>query len=210
MKKFWSKNKKNVWFWLTIIIALLFVRVGFESSSYMDKNTAQAKQIKKLKKQNKALTTLVNGIAGMDSSESEDETKESTDKSLKFGESATVSKGDAVATLTIDSVQKVDPNESMVTDISHNYDGLSQYVIINYTVNSKQGSFDTFDFDGSELGITDAAETTGISSSNRDPGTPDTLSEGQTAKLRIGYGLRDSGDTINISFAGNKWQGTIQ
>lgn len=73
---------------------------------------------------------------------------------------------------------KVNPDDVSVTDISHNYSGMQQYVIVNYTVSSVKGDIPLDDFDESELSVADSNGTFGTQSSNRDNGVPDTLSEG--------------------------------
>ena len=131
-------------------------------------------------------------------------------KALAFGKSDMVGNGDMVADMTVNSVQKVDPSDSMVVDVSSNYDGMQQYVIVNYTIKAIKGDIPLDDFDGSELSVTDSNGTIGTQSSNRDNGMPDTLSEGQSADLRIGVCLKHSGNDVTIKFNDLTWKGQIQ
>lgn len=132
------------------------------------------------------------------------------DKSMSFGQSDMVGNSDIVAEITINSVQKVDPSDVSVVDVSSNYSGMEQYVIVNYTVKSIKGDIPLDDFDGSELSVADANGTIGTQSSNRDNGIPDILSENQNADLRIGVGLKHSGNDITVKFNDLTWKGQIQ
>lgn len=134
----------------------------------------------------------------------------SNSKPMAFGKGDMVGNSDMAADITIKSVQKVDPSNDMVVDVSSNYSGMQQYVIVNYTVSSVKGDIPLDDFDGSELSVADSNGTIGIQSSNRDNGTPDTLSEGQNADLRIGVGLKHSGNDVTIKFNDLTWKGQIQ
>ncbi len=130
-------------------------------------------------------------------------------KELSFGTSTFFYDGDAIAEVKVNSVQTVDPNYDMVTDISHNYSGMEQYVVVNYTVSALKGDVDLDDFDGSELAVADSNGTIGTASSNRDPGSPDSLSEGQNADLRIGIGLKHTGNDVTVSLLKTMWRGQI-
>lgn len=146
-------------------------------------------------------TTKLTGNTTSDSTKS---------KALAFGKGDMVGNGDMVADVTVNSVQKVDPSDSMVVDVSSNYEGMQQYVIVDYTVSSIKGDIPLEDFDGSELSVADSNGTIGTQSSNRDNGTPDTLSEGQNADLRIGVGLKHTGNDVTIKFNNLTWKGQIQ
>lgn len=135
---------------------------------------------------------------------------ESKSKAMNFGQGDMVGNGDMVASITVNSVQLVGPDDVSVTDVSHNYDGMQQYAIVNYTVKAIKVEIPLDDFDGSELSIADSNGTIGTQSSNRDPGTPDTLSEGQSADLRIGVGLKHSGNDITVKFNNLTWKGQAQ
>lgn len=134
----------------------------------------------------------------------------SSSKPMEFGKGDMVGNSDMVADVTVNSVQEVDASNDMVVDVSSNYDGMQQYVIVNYTVSSIKGNIPLDDFDGSELSVADSNGTIGTQSSNRDNGTPDTLSEGQSADLRIGVGLKHSGNDVTIKFNNLTWKGQIQ
>src|SRR5699024_11210378 len=73
----------------------------------------------------------------------------SSSKPMDFGKGDMVGNSNMAATITVNSVQKVDPDDVSVTDISHNYSGMQQYVIVNYTVSSVKGDIPLYDFDGS-------------------------------------------------------------
>ncbi|WP_125772155.1 hypothetical protein [Companilactobacillus furfuricola] len=134
----------------------------------------------------------------------------SSSKSMAFGKGDMVGNSNMVATITVNSVQRVDPSNDMVVDVSSNYSGMQQYVIVNYTVSSVKGDIPLDDFDGSELSVADSNGTIGTQSSNRDNGVPDTLSEGQNVNLRIGVGLKHSGNEVTIKFNDLTWKGQIQ
>lgn len=134
----------------------------------------------------------------------------SSSKPMDFGKGDMVGNSDMVASITVNSVQKVDPSNDMVVDVSSNYSGMQQYVIVNYTVSSVKGDIPLDDFDGSELSVADSNGTIGTQSSNRDNGVPDTLSEGQNADLRIGVGLKHSGNEVTVKFNDLTWKGQIQ
>lgn len=142
--------------------------------------------------------------------ETSTKSESSSSKPMDFGKGDMVGNSDMVASITVKSVQKVDPDDVSVTDISHNYSGMQQYVIVNYTVNSVKGDIPLDDFDGSELSVADSNGTIGTQSSNRDNGIPETLSEGQNADLRIGVGLKHAGNEVTIKFNDLTWKGQIQ
>ena len=135
---------------------------------------------------------------------------DSKSKAMNFGQGDMVGNGDMVASITVNSVQLVGADNDMVVDVSSNYDGMQQYAIVNYTVKAIKGEIPLDDFDGSELSIADSNGTIGTQSSNRDPGIPDTLSEGQSADLRIGVGLKHSGNDMTIKFNNLTWKGQAQ
>ncbi|WP_125708231.1 hypothetical protein [Companilactobacillus zhongbaensis] len=137
-----------------------------------------------------------------------DEAEDSA-KVLSFGDEDMLSNDGMVIGIKVNSVQRVDPNDVSVTDISHNYDNMKQYVILNYTITAIKGTIPLDDFDGYNFTVADSNGTIGTSSSNRDPGTPDSLSEGQNANLRIGIGLEHDGDDVSIVFNDIQWQGMI-
>ncbi|KRK65757.1 hypothetical protein FC72_GL000202 [Companilactobacillus tucceti DSM 20183] len=153
---------------------------------------------------------LDNNKSSSPNNESSSSSNDSSKKTMIFGQSDMVGKGNLVAQIQIDSVQKVDANNDMVTDISHNYEGMKQYVLVNYTVTAIKGTVPLDDFDGSELSVADSNGTIGTQSSNRDNGIPDTLTEGQNAQLRIGVGLKHDGINVTVGFNNLSWQGQIQ
>lgn len=137
-------------------------------------------------------------------------TSTSKSQAMSFGQGDMVGNGDMVASITVNSVQLVGPDDVSVTDVSHNYDDMQQYAIVNYTVKAIKSEIPLDDFDGSELSIADSDGTIGTQSSNRDPGTPETLSEGQSADLRVGVGLKHSGNDMTIKFNNLTWKGQAQ
>lgn len=111
--------------------------------------------------------------------------------------------------MQVESVKNVDPNETMVTDISHNEADKKQFVIVSYKITAEKGSIDLNQFDGSELSIADATGEIGTQSSNRDSGVPKTLAQGQSITLHIGAGFKNKGNTATVKFSGNTWSGNI-
>jgi len=158
----------------------------------------------------KPLKMNVNDLLKDSESSSKSDTSSNGSKPMAFGKGDMVGNSDMAADITVTSVQKVDPSDVSVTDISHNYSGMQQYVIVNYTVKSEKGDIPLDDFDGSELSVADSNGTIGTQSSNRDNGVPDTLSVGQSADLRIGVGLKHSGSDVTIGFNDLSWKGQIQ
>lgn len=126
-----------------------------------------------------------------------------------FGKSRILTNGDQKVSMTVTSVQTVGSDDSMVVDVSHNYDGLKQYAIINYKVKALSNDIDLDQFDGSELKVLDSKKESGVMSSNRDSGTPDKLSKGETANLRIGVGFYHNGNTATVGMGNEEWTGTI-
>lgn len=128
---------------------------------------------------------------------------------LQFGQTADLINGDKIIQMQVETVKNVDPNDSMVTDISHNYPNAKQFVIVTYKVTAEKGDIDLNQFDGSELLIADATGEIGTQSSNRDNGIPQSLSQGQNITLRIGVGFNNTGNTSTVKFLGNTWSGNI-
>lgn len=161
----------------------------------------------------KGTVEIINKVTHSEDKNSEPDDDEAEDDSSKsemaFGIAAIVGNDDMVADITVNSVQRVSPDDVSVTDISHNYEGMQQYVIVNYHVSAIKGDITMDDFDGSELSVADSNGTIGTASSNRDNGIPDTLSQGQNADLRIGIGLKHTGDNVTVTFNDSVWKGQI-
>lgn len=199
MKKFWSKNKKNVWFWLTIIIALLFIRLGFESSSYMDKNTAQTKQIKKLKKQNKALTALVNGIAGADLTDQVDYSDD--DSGDEDADSHTFALGEPVE---FESGEEITVNS--ITDGGVLYEGAPDEYPVTANVTIKNTGNNPIDFNAQNFDIYDNDGSIGSFNSNTyEADIPDSIAAGKQAKINIIFGVKAKG-SYSITFGDVTWE----
>ncbi|WP_099973877.1 hypothetical protein [Lactobacillus terrae] len=186
---------KDVWFWLFIVMTCLFLMTFSVLTVYVndDETNNQVKVEKKNSKSQK-------------SNQGSKKNKSTKTTYLNPGDAELFKTSDSKITISIDSAQRVDANNDMVTDISHNYDSTTDYVIVNYTVTSLTGSLDTNLVDGSEFNIFDSNQTSTIQSSNRDPGTPDYISDGQTAHLRIGIGLETQSDFIYVKMDDSTWK----
>lgn len=128
---------------------------------------------------------------------------------LQFGQTVNLINGNRIIQMQVESVKNVDPNEVMVTDISHNETDKQQFVIVSYKVTAEKGEINLDQFDGSELSIADSTGEIGTQSSNRDNGTPKNLAQGQSITLRIGVGFKNKGNTAIVQFSGNTWSGNI-
>lgn len=106
-----------------------------------------------------------------------------TKKTKKFGQTVNLINGNRIIQMQVESVKNVDPNEVMVTDISHNETDKQQFVIVSYKVTAEKGEINLDQFDGSELSIADSTGEIGTQSSNRDNGTPKNLAQGQIRKV---------------------------
>lgn len=168
----------------------------------------------KVKKDNSTVTKTINAKLPKPKKQKTVNTnnaKPKVKKILAFGqpdELADTETG-SILKFEIDSVQNVDPNNDMVTDISHNESDKKQFVIINYKVTAEKGTLDLDTVDGENLSVADSQNQIGSASSNRDNGIPDSLDEGQSISLRIGYGLVNPSNQITIKFAGSTWKGNI-
>lgn len=111
--------------------------------------------------------------------------------------------------MTIQSVKQVNPNENMVTDISHNYKQTHQYVIVTYKIKAISNKVNLNDFDGSNLAIYDSKHQSSIASSNRDSVTPKYLHKGEIQVMEIGEGLRTQSSNVTIHFANETWKGPV-
>ena len=74
----------------------------------------------------------------------------------KFGQSVTLAKGDQKAKMVIQSVTTVDPDDTLVTDISHNYKDTHQYVVVTYKITAISNKVDLNAFDGSNVSVYDS------------------------------------------------------
>lgn len=140
---------------------------------------------------------------------SSSEKTESSDTTMAFGKSVMLKSGSTIIELTVNSVNQVSADDSIVVDISSNESDKKQFVIVSYTLKAIKGTITTDDFDGSNLSIADSQNSIGSTSSNRDNGIPDEVKTGQSIKLRIGAGFEHTGDTATVSFGDNTWSGNI-
>ncbi|MFT8724951.1 MAG: hypothetical protein ABF874_06315 [Liquorilactobacillus nagelii] len=131
-------------------------------------------------------------------------------KTLSFGNTGLVTDGNNIVSVQVNSAQKVDANNDMVTDISHNISGDKTFCIVTYKVSVEKGNISLDDFDGSEFTFLDDDSTTGDISSNRDNGIPDSLSKGENSILRIGIGLKNQSNGLTVKFGNLVWKGSIQ
>lgn len=147
-------------------------------------------------------------VAKSDDASSEESSSDSS-ATLAFGKSEMLKNGDSIVEITVNSVDQVSADDSMVVDISSNESDKKQFVIVSYTIKAIKGTLTTDDFDGSNLSIADSQNSVGSTSSNRDNGTPDELKTGQSIKLRIGAGFEHTGDKATVSFGNSTWSGSI-
>ena len=127
----------------------------------------------------------------------------------KFGQSVTLAKGDQKAKTVIQSVTTVDPDDTLVTDISHNYKDTHQYVVVTYKITAISNKVDLNAFDGSNVSVYDSKGQSSITSSNRDSVTPKELHKGETQVMKIGVGLRTKSSKITIHYGDDTWKGKV-
>ena len=127
----------------------------------------------------------------------------------KFGQSVTLAKGDQKAKMVIHSVTTVDPDDTLVTDISHNYKDTHQYVVVTYKITAISNKVDLNAFDGSNVSVYDSKGQISITSSNRDSVTPKELHKGETQVMKIGVGLRTKSSKITIHYGDDTWKGKV-
>ena len=127
----------------------------------------------------------------------------------KFGQSVTLAKGDQKAKMVIQSVTTVDPDDTLVTDISHNYKDTHQYVVVTYKITAISNKVDLNAFDGSNVSVYDSKGQSSITSSNRDSDTPKELHKGETQVMKIGVGLRTKSSKITIHYGDDTWKGKV-
>lgn len=153
--------------------------------------------------------TACGNESSSNTSESKNSTSEITSTTNKFGQSVNLTKGKQKAKMVIQNVKVVDPNDDLVTDISHNYKETHQYVIVTYKVTALSNKINLSDFDGSNLSVYDSKGQSSIASSNRDSVTPDELHKGETQVMKIGVGLRAKSSKVTIHFGDETWKGKI-
>lgn len=127
----------------------------------------------------------------------------------KFGQSVILAKGDQKAKMVIQSVTTVDPDDTLVTDVSHNYKDTHQYVIVTYKITAISNKVDLDAFDGSNVSVYDSKGQSSITSSNRDSVTPKELHKGETQVMKIGVGLRAKSSKVTIHYGDDTWRGKI-
>ena len=127
----------------------------------------------------------------------------------KFEQSVTLAKGDQKAKMVIQSVTTVDPDDTLVTDISHNYKDTHQYVVVTYKITAISNKVDLNAFDGSNVSVYDSKGQSSITSSNRDSVTPKELHKGETQVMKIGVGLRTKSSKITIHYGDDTWKGKV-
>lgn len=136
---------------------------------------------------------------------------QSNDSVHSFNKSAILSNSEngQKIRMTVQSVQQVDPDDLLVTDISHNYKQTHQYVVVTYKVTALSSKVDLDTFDGSNLSVYDGKGQSSITSSNRDSVTPNKLHKGETQVMEIGEGLRNKSSQVTVHFSNETWKGAI-
>lgn len=132
-----------------------------------------------------------------------------TESVNKFGQNVLLSKGDQKARMVIQSVKVVDPDDNLVTDISHNYKDTHQYVIVTYKVTAVSNKINLDAFDGSNLSLYDSKGQSSVPSSNRESVTPNQLHKGETQVMKMGFGLRAKSSKVTIHYGDETWKGKI-
>lgn len=127
----------------------------------------------------------------------------------KFGQSVTLAKGDQKAKMVIQSVATVDPDNTLVTDVSHNYKDTHQYVVVTYKVTAISNKVNLDAFDGSNVSVYDSKGQSSITSSNRDSVTPKELHKDETQVMKIGVGLRTKSSNVTIHYGDDTWKGKV-
>ena len=145
----------------------------------------------------------------LNTSGNKDSSSNVSDATNKFGQPVTLSKGKQKAKMVIQSVKVVDPDDDLVTDVSHNYKETHQYVIVTYQVTALSNKISLDDFDGSNLSVYDSKGQSSIASSNRDSVTPEELHRGETQIMKIGVGLRSKSSKVTIHFGDETWKGNV-
>lgn len=156
------------------------------------------------------------GLAGCGNNTNSSTTSKATTTSkkvdnttYKFGQSVTLAKGDQKAKMVIQSVTTVDPDDTLVTDVSHNYKDTHQYVVVTYKVTAISNKVDLDAFDGSNVSVYDSKDQSSITSSNRDSVTPKELHKGETQVMKIGVGLRTKSSKVTIHYGDDTWKGKV-
>lgn len=202
-----EKLLKNVWFWASILLVALVVVMGGLNQQKSSKLSSRDSQITLLKKENKSLKNNLVNVKKTKNQVSKKNNATSKNK-IRIGQSTTFKSGSHVAIVTITSVQKVDPGFSMVNDVSQTFKDLNQFVVVNYTVKCEKGPINMTAFDGAQLSVADADGVIGKCSSGRDEDL-DTLDEGKTADLRIGWGIKSNSPKISVKLRNIEWYGDI-
>lgn len=149
------------------------------------------------------------GSASTSSSSSANESSQQTVKHLKVGQTATLSNNGKKVLMTVTDIQRVDPSDNLVVDVSSNYKKAKEFVVYSYSVKSLSDNVLSDDFDGSNLKLLDSQKSTGIVSSNRNSVTPDTINKGETVNYQIGVGYYHTGDKAYIGIGNQQWSGKL-
>ncbi|ATO43377.1 hypothetical protein [Loigolactobacillus coryniformis] len=184
-----------------------------------DGSRVDAKFIEKLGDHKKTLivsvyppqVSLANSVSkALDSDNDSTSESSSSSKTVPFGTVNAMGNGSMAANLTMISAQQADPNDASVTDLSHNYPNLKQFVIVTYKVEALSDSIPTDTVDGAYFSYVDDQGSMGQTSSNRDPGTAESINKGQSITLRIGVGLENVSKTIEVQSGNVTFKGDIQ
>lgn len=200
-----KKLVKNLWFWVSIILVIIVAVMGINNMHSSGKDESDLRQENKRLKED--LANLKKDRKKVSSSSSKGSSTLS-DKDLKIGQSVQIKSGGHAATVTVTSVKKVDPSFNMVSDVSENHKDLNQFVIVNYTVKCEKGPINMAAFDGAQLVVADSNGVIGKCSSGRDEAIQ-TLDEGKTADLRIGWGLKSNDSKVTVKIMDYEWAGDI-
>ena len=155
------------------------------------------------------LTLAGCGASSSSSSASESSSASPVVQHLKVGQSATLTNGDKKVKITVTGMRQADPNDALVTDISHNYKRVKQFVVYNYKVEALSNNIDPSTFDGSNLKLMDSKKETGIVSSNRDSIAPDKINKGESVNMSIGVGFYNAGSKAYIGVGNELWSGDL-
>lgn len=149
------------------------------------------------------------GCGSTSTSSSSSASSQQTIKHLKVGQTATLSNNGKKVQMTVTDIQRVDPSDNLVVDVSTNYKKAKEFVVYSYSVKSLSDNVSADDFDGSNLKLLDSQKSTGIVSSNRNSVTPDTINKGETVNYQIGVGYYHTGDKAYIGIGNQQWSGKL-
>ena len=93
------------------------------------------------------------GCGSTSTSSSSSASSQQTVKHLKVGQTATLSNNGKKVQMTVTDIQRVDPSDNLVVDVSSNYKKAKEFVVYSYSVKSLSDNVSADDFDGSNLKI---------------------------------------------------------